>query len=275
MRKLAPVLLLALLIPQVAFAAWWNPFSWIQKVFNRLEPKIETLDTQEVELDETKEKEAFNDDEVFDSVKNDRARFEAEKKVLDTYNESIRISEEKLRQQKIETERLVEEAKQADLRRRVLESEVVREAEKKEAEALANKLQEESASKSVEMNRIILGDISCSRWFNDYSYFLPITVEGTWRSGWVQIKDLEGKLVGGKDFDNSSNGLSFSRAGVVTTPEGHRESVKKVNMEGLRVTYVIKIFDESASFIRPGIRYYPPAALILEKEGKLVVPSCN
>ena len=28
MKRLMPLLLITLLLPQVAFAAWWNPFSW-------------------------------------------------------------------------------------------------------------------------------------------------------------------------------------------------------------------------------------------------------
>ena len=31
MKKLLPIIILALIIPQVALAAWWNPASWFKK----------------------------------------------------------------------------------------------------------------------------------------------------------------------------------------------------------------------------------------------------
>ncbi|MDO8589976.1 MAG: hypothetical protein Q7R69_01765 [bacterium] len=40
MKKIIPIILLAIIIPQVAFAAWWNPFTW--RIFNKKqEVKIE------------------------------------------------------------------------------------------------------------------------------------------------------------------------------------------------------------------------------------------
>jgi len=43
-KKIIPLLIVAILIPQVAFAAWWNPFSW--KIFTRIfNTKTETAQT--------------------------------------------------------------------------------------------------------------------------------------------------------------------------------------------------------------------------------------
>ena len=43
MKRLMPLLLIVTLIPQVAFAAWWNPLSW--KFFNRIfTPKNEVVE---------------------------------------------------------------------------------------------------------------------------------------------------------------------------------------------------------------------------------------
>lgn len=41
MKKLIPIMLVAILLPQVAFAAWWNPFSWF---------KEQDLETEKAEL---------------------------------------------------------------------------------------------------------------------------------------------------------------------------------------------------------------------------------
>jgi len=39
MKKLIPILLFTLIIPQIVFAAWWNPFSW--SIFHRNRPVVE------------------------------------------------------------------------------------------------------------------------------------------------------------------------------------------------------------------------------------------
>ncbi len=41
MKKIIPIILLALIIPQFALAAWWNPFSW--KIFQKEPRKVETV----------------------------------------------------------------------------------------------------------------------------------------------------------------------------------------------------------------------------------------
>jgi len=49
MKKLMPLLLIAILLPQVAFAAWWNPFSW--RIFQRGQNKFEILENRVKELE--------------------------------------------------------------------------------------------------------------------------------------------------------------------------------------------------------------------------------
>jgi len=44
MKKLLPLILLVLIIPQVALAAWWNPFSW--KVFSNKEAETQVVNTE-------------------------------------------------------------------------------------------------------------------------------------------------------------------------------------------------------------------------------------
>ncbi|MDO8471059.1 MAG: hypothetical protein Q7S49_00410 [bacterium] len=52
MKRLAPVLLLAIIIPQVAFAAWWNPFSWFDSwSFIRTDTEKEALEERVKELE--------------------------------------------------------------------------------------------------------------------------------------------------------------------------------------------------------------------------------
>ena len=50
MKRLISVLILTLIIPQVAFAAWWNPFSW--KVFKTTDPKTQILENRVKELED-------------------------------------------------------------------------------------------------------------------------------------------------------------------------------------------------------------------------------
>jgi hypothetical protein len=48
MRKLVPILAIAILLPQVALAAWWNPFSW--KVFHKTD-NTQVLENRVKELE--------------------------------------------------------------------------------------------------------------------------------------------------------------------------------------------------------------------------------
>ena len=54
MRKVLLIALTALIIPQIAFAAWWNPFSW--KVFQKSETKTQILENRVKELEQKLEK---------------------------------------------------------------------------------------------------------------------------------------------------------------------------------------------------------------------------
>ena len=47
MKKLLPILILALIIPQVAFAAWWNPLSWRKRPIEE-PPHIQVTDGETV-----------------------------------------------------------------------------------------------------------------------------------------------------------------------------------------------------------------------------------
>lgn len=49
MKKLLPLLVLALIIPQVALAAWWNPTTW--KVFKKTDSKTQILENRVKELE--------------------------------------------------------------------------------------------------------------------------------------------------------------------------------------------------------------------------------
>mgnify|MGYP001596331530 FL=1 len=42
MKKLLPVFVLALIVPQIAFAAWWNPLSWFES--QSVSPEIQTVE---------------------------------------------------------------------------------------------------------------------------------------------------------------------------------------------------------------------------------------
>jgi hypothetical protein len=44
MKRLVPILLIAILLPQVALASWWNPLSW--KIFYKKDVKTEILNTK-------------------------------------------------------------------------------------------------------------------------------------------------------------------------------------------------------------------------------------
>jgi len=41
MKKIIPIILLALIVPQMALASWWNPFSW--KIFQRKTAPVENI----------------------------------------------------------------------------------------------------------------------------------------------------------------------------------------------------------------------------------------
>jgi micrococcal nuclease len=43
MKKILPIILLAFIIPQIAFAAWWNPFTW--KIFQKQTVPVEKVST--------------------------------------------------------------------------------------------------------------------------------------------------------------------------------------------------------------------------------------
>lgn len=49
-KLLLATLVLSLIIPQVTFAAWWNPFTW--KIFNRVDTKTEVLEQRIKELED-------------------------------------------------------------------------------------------------------------------------------------------------------------------------------------------------------------------------------
>ena len=49
MKKLIFIGLIAIMIPQVVFAAWWNPFSW--KIFQKTDIKTQTLENRIQELE--------------------------------------------------------------------------------------------------------------------------------------------------------------------------------------------------------------------------------
>jgi hypothetical protein len=48
-KTLIPLILLALIVPQIALASWWNPFSW--SIFHRTETKTEVLEKKIQELE--------------------------------------------------------------------------------------------------------------------------------------------------------------------------------------------------------------------------------
>jgi len=49
MKKLLPIIFLILIIPQIAFASWWNPFSW--NIFRWGPSKTEVLENRVKELE--------------------------------------------------------------------------------------------------------------------------------------------------------------------------------------------------------------------------------
>lgn len=52
MKRLLPILVVALLIPQFALAAWWNPFSWnVWRIFDRSNNETQVLEERVKELE--------------------------------------------------------------------------------------------------------------------------------------------------------------------------------------------------------------------------------
>ena len=49
MKRLIPLFLVVFLIPQVALAAWWNPFSW--GIFKKIDPQTQVLEDRVKELE--------------------------------------------------------------------------------------------------------------------------------------------------------------------------------------------------------------------------------
>lgn len=49
MKKILPIIVLALIVPHIALASWWNPFSW--NVFRKSESKTQVLENRVKELE--------------------------------------------------------------------------------------------------------------------------------------------------------------------------------------------------------------------------------
>src|SRR3989344_5219343 len=49
MKRLIPLFLIIILVPQVAFAAWWNPFSW--RIFKKTDTNNQILEDRVKELE--------------------------------------------------------------------------------------------------------------------------------------------------------------------------------------------------------------------------------
>lgn len=81
MKKILPIILLTLFIPQFAFASWWNPFTWFKK--KPVSPTVEQVSIQkplEIPVIKSKEKKEVAEDNKSISKKTEKAPVTSQKK---------------------------------------------------------------------------------------------------------------------------------------------------------------------------------------------------
>ncbi len=98
------IILVTLIIPQIAFAAWWNPFSW--KVFNREESKTQVLENRVKELEKKLEANVSTSTKVEKTIKQPEVK---EKKKITPVDNSALLEAKK--QAQLEQEALLAKQK--------------------------------------------------------------------------------------------------------------------------------------------------------------------
>ncbi len=248
-----------LIIPSIASASWWNPFSWkLWNVFNEKSSEIQDVKNITKEPEKKPENIIITNKSV--DSKEDRkeqAKIEKERKALDAQKDALRIAEEKFKQQQLDIAKQAEQLRQEELKRQAKEQEVI--------------LDEEESDKTS----ISVREITCTERPAGTYYLLPFNIKGEWISGWIQVKIADGNggtVVKGFDLDKSNigDGFIFSQSGRVL---GGSRNIE-LNA-GLIATYQINIHSVVPSYNRVGIRSYSTSSLIAEESGRFTLPSCE
>lgn len=250
------------IVPQIAFAAWWNPLSW--SIWNIFRPaphaqvqatttipgiptatttkKVTTTTTPAVKA-EMKEPTSITDNSA--TIK---AQLEA-KAAQDAL----------IAKQKADEQAKLDAAK----------AEADRQAA--EQEAIQGEKQNVTTLKVEKISCILTPTVS---------YLLPFTVEGTWDGALVQVRitDENGGVISkGFDVDKSKidGGFPIGKTGIVyDSYGGHRNVELKAGLSG---TYKINIYSGMPSYHTTGGAVLPihrASDFVVEESGTFTLPGC-
>jgi hypothetical protein len=249
-----------LVIPQVTFASWWNPFSWnIWNLFNRQNSETQVLENVTKEQQQNpKDNNATTTTNT--SIKNNednKAKLEAEKKMLNAQSEALRVAKEQLQQQQIEITKQAEQKRQEELKNQAIEQEAVQ-SEKQ------NILPEEPKSTTINVGKVV-----CSWGGSDTVYTLQFSINGSWSSGYITVRSDDGIVrTGGllykSDFERDGGYVFGSKSGL-------KRSLSQ------KYSYEISLYSEGPYFHNVGIQntpYFPSSSLLDEESGVFELPSC-
>lgn len=124
-------------------------------------------------------------------------------------------------------------------------------------EAVNKQVEEVATGGSAETTKLYVGNMECSKRPNGTYYQLPVTIEGQWRGGLYQVKNLEGKVITGGYLQNGTKiDIAFSDSR---------------NSQG---TYLVKIYNSSPIINRMRFPVFMGSP-IAEKTGTFTLPSCQ
>jgi hypothetical protein len=304
MKKYISVLfLLTFIIPSIAFASWWNPFTW--KIFQKEQvSQVQVEKTLEEKIVEpTSTSPATSPvEETTEPVTNTKTKPTT---VISTPTLPVQIVDVCLNIEGIQSQVptgyssissicTLLEVKDYCPNITGVQSEIPegKVFYKNTGECLTLKeidaIEEKSDTPDEESDKTTLSveKITCIERPAGTYYLLPFSVKGKWVSGWVQVRISDGNggtAIKGLDLDisNVGDGFIFSKDGTVRTlatgglTSGDSTRSKIELDAGLNATYQIRIHSVVPTYNRLGIRSYSSSSLIAEESGKFTLPNCN
>lgn len=175
-KYLASLLVVIVIVPQVVFAAWWNPISWFERIRTFFyQPKIENVENiQEKENISTSTTSSSDNQDANQAIKlqqkaleEERTKIEAQKAVLrieQQQKEATRLAEEKENAAKKQAEILAQAAQVANQTIKTRTLELLADILAKENQYLTD-FKQEIASMNANLNSIVYRTDSASQAF--------------------------------------------------------------------------------------------------------------
>jgi hypothetical protein len=255
------ILLIALAIPQVVSAAWWNPFSWFAKSV----PRTETLENKIIKLEDSN---STTTKAIVPST-------QKEAKASSVTSQNIKAEEDlevRLQQEILNIRLKVEEQLQIDALKAESDRQAKLEVAKKQQtldEVNEEQEAKQNSPEEVKVTTLTIKDVFCSWGGSANVYTLPFSIEGSWSGGTIAIRSDDGSVRRGGLIYKSD--LARDKGYIVGTESGMKNAL------GQAYGYTIRLYSEGPYFRGTGAGstpYFPGSSLLVEKTGTFRLPRC-